>query len=280
MVRVPSAHSAGPAVVRSRTVPGLVSIVTPTHNRPAFLRAAARYVGRQDYPDIEWLILDDSPAECESCADLAARNVFYERVTRRLSIGEKRNRLIERCRGEIIVQFDDDDYYAPGYVSMMLALLSDRRADLVNLRGWFLYDLRSRFFGYWDLECKVGQHFQCDGSGVHAIHLTPENNAAFLYNHLGFGFSYAFRKCVWEAVKFPDRDWGEDAAFVLAAQDRFRLDGLRDTAGVCLHVLHVGSTSRCFPQFNVPAFLLPAIFPAEDLLEASHDAAPPGGRKD
>ena len=61
----------------------------------------------------------------------------YTHVTERLTIGEKRNRLIAASSGQVIVHFDDDDYYAPCYVEWMLRQLGDH--DLVKLVGWFAY---------------------------------------------------------------------------------------------------------------------------------------------
>lgn len=263
-----------PAILSAPVVSGLVSIITPTGGRSAFLRKAQTYVRHQDYADIEWLILDDSPAGHESCDDLAGANVVYERIDTRLSIGEKRNRLIDRAKGEFIVQFDDDDYYAPNYVSTMLAALVGGEADLINLRGWYLYDLRWRFFGYWNLEHKLGPHYRCDRNGVAMMVFTPENNAGFADAHFGYGFSYVFRKKVWEKAPFPDRDWNEDAEFALRANTEFRVGGVFDTKGICLHVLHPGSTSRCFPQYHLPTDLLASVLPGYADNRASA-AAPP-----
>jgi glycosyltransferase involved in cell wall biosynthesis len=140
-------------------------------------------------------------------SDLADRNIFYERIDRKLSVGEKRNLLIDKSHGEIIVQFDDDDYYCPDYVRTMVSALSTLNADLINLRGWFLYDCRSRFFGYWNLMQKEGLHYRCDQAGVVQLMLNSENNGGLADNHLGYGFSYAFKKKVWKEVKFPEIDW-------------------------------------------------------------------------
>jgi glycosyltransferase involved in cell wall biosynthesis len=103
-----------PAIGTSRNTSGMVSIITPTYNRATFLKNALAYFRSQNYRDIEWLILDDSLQEAPAFSDLADRNIFYERIDRKLSVGEKRNLLIEKSHGEIIVQFDDDDYYCPG----------------------------------------------------------------------------------------------------------------------------------------------------------------------
>jgi len=182
-------------------------------------------------------------------------------VDRKISVGEKRNILVEQARGEIIVQFDDDDYYAPNYVSSMVSALTDLNADLINLRGWFMYDVRSNFFGYWDLMQKEGPHYRCDREGVALTMLSPENNLDFENNQLGFGFSYAFKRKVWEEIKFPTIDWNEDGEFSLKVRSKFTVDGIHDTQGICLHFLHNNSTSCCFPQHHLQRFLLHKLFP-------------------
>jgi glycosyltransferase involved in cell wall biosynthesis len=258
----PSIPLAMPAVATPRGISGMVSIITPTRNRDRFLKRALTYFRSQDYENIEWLILDDSPQRTESLDDIDDRNIFYQHVGEKVPIGEKRNILIEKAKGEIIIQFDDDDYYAPNYVRSMLSALADRDADLVNLRGWFLYDLRSHFFGYWDLMQKEGPYYCCDRMGVALGILSPELIRGLENTHLGYGFSYVFKKKVWEAVKFPAIDLYEDEQFSLKAQSKFKVDGIHDTTGLCLHFLHPDSTSRCFPQHHLPQFLFQRLFPA------------------
>ena len=258
----PSVPLATPAVATSRVISGTVSVITPTRNRHSFLKNALTYFRSQDYKNIEWHILDDSPQGTESLNDIDDRNIFYQHVDRQLPIGEKRNILIEKAKGEVIVQFDDDDYYAPNYVRSMIAALTDRDADMINLRGWFLYDVRSHFFGYWDLMQKTGPHYCCDWTGVTATMFTAENNRALEKTHFGYGFSYIFKKQVWEAVKFPAINWNEDGEFSLHAQCKFKVAGVHDTTGLCLHILHPHSTSRCYPQYHIPKFLFQRLFPA------------------
>jgi glycosyltransferase involved in cell wall biosynthesis len=89
-----------PAIGTSRNTSGMVSIITPTYNRATFLKNALAYFRSQNYRDIEWLILDDSLQEAPAFSDLADRNIFYERIDRKLSVGEKRNLLIDKSHGE------------------------------------------------------------------------------------------------------------------------------------------------------------------------------------
>src|SRR4051794_31684361 len=214
-----------------------VSIITPTYGREWFLTQARLYVLSQDYPDIEWLVFDDSPTPSEALRAADTPNFYYEHSTQRISIGEKRNRLVERARGSIIVSFDDDDFYAPNYVSSIVGALRETGADLVNLRGWFLYSVPAEFFGYWNLMIKQGLHYHCHNSGVRVVVLSEKNNAGLEHNHLGWGGFTAYRKQVWQEVKFDDRNWNEDGEFAVKAGEKFKIEGVQDTSGICLHIL-------------------------------------------
>jgi glycosyltransferase involved in cell wall biosynthesis len=257
----PGVSLAMPAVATAQSRSGMVSVITPTRNRDKFLKKTLTYFRRQDYTNIEWLILDDSPQAAECRDDLTDENIFYQHVDRKISIGEKRNILVEQARGEIIIQFDDDDYYAPNYVGSMVSALTELNADLINLRGWFMYDVRSDFFGYWDLMQKEGPHYRCSHEGVALTMLNPENNLDFENNELGFGFSYTFKRRVWEEIKFPTIDWNEDGEFSLEARSKFKVDGIHDTQGICVHFLHDKSTSCCFPQHRLQRFMMQKFFP-------------------
>jgi hypothetical protein len=109
---------------------------------------------------------------------------------------------------------------------------------------------------------KEGLHYRCDQAGVALRMLNPQNNHPLKNNHLGYGFSFAFKRIVWEAVKFPEIDWNEDCEFSLKASSQFRVDGLQDVRGICLHLLHRASTSLCYSQYHIPSFLLQTLFPA------------------
>jgi glycosyltransferase involved in cell wall biosynthesis len=60
---------------RRRRYPA-VSIVMATHNRPAWLRTAIDSVLRQDYPDLELLVIDDGSTDDtpDLLRDYARRN--------------------------------------------------------------------------------------------------------------------------------------------------------------------------------------------------------------
>jgi hypothetical protein len=97
--------------------------------------------------------------------------------------------------------------------------------------------------------------------------MTEQNNQSLKNNHLGYGFSYVFKKKVWERGQFPDMKWNSDGIFMLNAVQHFKLTGIHDVECTCLHVIHGGNLSKSFPQYMMPGFLAHKLFPdAEDLL--------------
>ena len=116
-----------------------VSIITPTFNRHALLKAQAAIVAAQTLGDFEWLILDDGPEPCSFFATLSDPRIRYTHLAAApMLVSAKRNWLCERAGAPVIAQFDDDDYYAPHYLATMLARLSERGADITKLSAWFV----------------------------------------------------------------------------------------------------------------------------------------------
>ena len=113
-----------------------VSIVTPTYNRRRFLPWLMEHIRAQTYPQarMEWIVLDDG-TDCvrDLLEPFAAEfNLVYIRCEEKLNIGEKRNRLHAAARGTILVNMDDDDYYAPERVSHAVQTLLGKKVELVG----------------------------------------------------------------------------------------------------------------------------------------------------
>jgi glycosyltransferase involved in cell wall biosynthesis len=95
-----------------------------TKDRPRFVRQAVRYFQRQSYPDKELILVDDGrqPVEDVLCEDPRIR---YIRLAERTTLGAKLNIGIEACQGSIIQKLDDDDYYAPEFLNVTVAAITD-----------------------------------------------------------------------------------------------------------------------------------------------------------
>lgn len=235
-------------------MPPLVSVIVPTWRRHDYLPLIEACFRRQTWPNLELLILDDTETPTAHFA-AAPPNIRYIHEARRQPIGTKRNRLVAEARGEIIVQFDDDDFYAPDYVATMVAALGDD--DVVKLSGWYAYGVAQQVFCYWDTAARAPLQFLVESQQPFTpVHGQPVQDG----NVRGFGFSYVYRKTAWQAAPFPDRDFGEDYAWIQALGDRCRIRAIPDAQGLVLHIIHRANTSRIFPQFLLPPVLLTHLF--------------------
>ncbi|WP_322049291.1 glycosyltransferase family 2 protein [Paraburkholderia sp. J67] len=239
----------------------VVSIITPTWEREAMLPFAYRSFAHQDVGAREWIVIDDSAVPSAFMASLDDPRVRYRHVTRRMSIGEKRNLAADLARADVIAHFDDDEFYAPGYLRMMLGQLSAREAEMVKLSAFFLYSRVYGKFAWWDTLRKSGLHFRWSPQPMTSLSF-PAEHKAFADNHLGYGFSYVYTKRLWAAGPFEPSSFNEDGVFALAALARgANLTLVADDIGLCVHVLHAYNTSASFPQYILPDALIARHFP-------------------
>lgn len=99
----------------------LVSIVTPSLNAATYLEQAIESVLAQDYPRIEYLVVDGGSTDgtLELLRRYQGRLSFVSQPDR--GPVEAINRGFELSRGELLAWLSADDYYAPGAVSAAVA---------------------------------------------------------------------------------------------------------------------------------------------------------------
>ncbi len=168
-----------------------ISAIMPTADRRRFVPAAIAQFLAQDRTDAELVILDDG---VDNIADLIPGDprIRYFREERRRILGDKRNRLCELARGNVIVHWDDDDWNAPHRLDRQLEAMEASGADMVGLdRIAFLADDGARAWDY-----RWGGH-----------------------QRWVYGASMAYRRVFWERRRFPAVRTGEDTRFVLDAHD-------------------------------------------------------------
>jgi glycosyltransferase involved in cell wall biosynthesis len=163
----------------------------PTRGRPDFVRQAVHYFQRQDYRNTELLIVATGTSELADAMPQDAR-IRLVNIDIPRSIGAMRNIACQHSRGEIIVQWDDDDWHGPQRLSRQIAPIRSGAADITALRDAVVFDLQR--WEFWKFSAELHKRLF-----VRDVH----------------GGTLAFRRAVWERMaRYPDRSLAEDAAFL------------------------------------------------------------------
>ena len=238
------------------------SLITPTFGRERFLPGLYRCFAEQTHADRELLVFDDSPSPSPFFSSLRDARVRYRHAPERLTIGEKRNQLIEQAQGELVGFFDDDDFYGPNYLQVMADGLESAGGDLIKLAGWFALSVPDDALFFWDTSVHHPIHYKV-GEGAIDYVASSEFSADFIAKNVdGYGFSYVFRRAAFGSARFPAKNFAEDVAFLgaLRAQGK-RIVHAQDSLGLCVHILHNRNTSVIYPQYRLPLGLGERLFP-------------------
>jgi O-antigen biosynthesis protein len=231
----------------------LVSCIMPTFNRRSYLPQAIRCFLRQDYPNLELIVLDDGNDPARDCVPDDER-IRYVRLDTRQRIGAKRNLACGLARGEFIVHCDDDDWYPPGRVSAQVGALVSHSSDVSGTSRIFYYD--AVVDRAWEYRYRSG-------------------NASWVG-----GNTLAYRKGFWERNKFPDISVGEDCRFLWSGALK-KISDLADPS-LCVATIHMHNTSRKSTGgsywHECPSTLIHGLLGEERYLyRADYSAAAPSG---
>jgi hypothetical protein len=117
------AEQVGYPMPRGSDLPSL-SIVTPSYNQEKFVETTLRSVLDQDYPHLEYIVIDDSTDRSPA---IIRR---YEPRARLISgpkrgFGEALNVALRLCTGDLMAWINADDFYLPGAFQTVAQVFSD-----------------------------------------------------------------------------------------------------------------------------------------------------------
>lgn len=191
-----------------------VSCVMPTYNRRAFIPHAIRYFLRQDYPYKELIIIDDGT---DNIADLVPDDpsIRYYALQRKITLGAKLNLACEHARGSVIVNWDDDDWYAPGRLTYQVQALEGTGTNVCGINKLLYFDvIRKQAFEY----------------------VYPSDQRVWL-----LGSSLCYKKELWQRQRFVENDVGMDGLFVWATPPK-EVKVLEDHT-FSVHMIHASNVS-------------------------------------
>jgi glycosyltransferase involved in cell wall biosynthesis len=170
--------------------PPLVTIITPAYNRASYLDETIQSILKQDYPRIEYIVLDDGSTD-------NTREIL-EKYTGRLiwethpNMGETRtvNKGLSTAHGDIVAVVNSDDPLLPGAVSVAVAFMRSHPDIIVAYPDWDFIDQNSSVTRHmqvreYDYLYMVRRHFCTPGPGAFirrkAFDLTGMRDPDFRY---------------------------------------------------------------------------------------------------
>ncbi|GFN33501.1 glycosyltransferase [Paenibacillus xylaniclasticus] len=173
----------------SAAAPG-VTVITST-NKPHFLKHMFDNYRRQVWPNKEWIIvLNTDKAPLKRYQAMASRfkniRVFQHPGSR--SLGQCLNFASARAKHPYIARMDDDEYYAPYYLTSIMRAFRESKAAIVGKRAYFIYLNGSKL---------LLQRFYAEQRYVPVL----------------AGGTISYKKSVWRKVKFANLSLGEDVRF-------------------------------------------------------------------
>lgn len=170
-----------------KNIKPLVSCIMPTANRHKFIPMAINYFLNQTYNNSELIIVDDGREPVRNTIPNNPKLKYY--YTSAIgTIGVKRNFACEKADGDIIIHWDDDDYYSPDWISRQVEAQLDSGADITGLNKVVFYSP------------SVNKHWMYEDTEIETPWLC--------------GATMAYKKSFWQHHKFIDLQVGEDYDFV------------------------------------------------------------------
>jgi hypothetical protein len=99
-----------------------ISVLTPTADRPVAFALVEKYMARQTMQPDEWIVADggEGPTKCT----MGQRHLHEARPPGAANFAENLLRGAASVTGDIIIFFEDDDWYAPNHIETIIGQLN------------------------------------------------------------------------------------------------------------------------------------------------------------
>lgn len=119
----------------------LISVITPTYNRAAFLKRAISSVLNQTYRNFEMIIADDCSTDNteQMVSGIDDERIKYIKLESNKGPAGARNEAIKTAKGQYITLLDSDDEYLPQKLEHQINMFRDLPKDVgVVYCGYFI----------------------------------------------------------------------------------------------------------------------------------------------
>jgi len=121
-----------------------VTVITPAYNRADYLEEVILSVLEQDYPDLEYIVIDDGSTD--GTAEVIRKYEGRIVPVYQANMGETRtvNKAFSMARGEIIGIVNSDDPLLPGAIRKIAGRLAAAKDLLVVYPDWHMIDAEGK----------------------------------------------------------------------------------------------------------------------------------------
>ena len=210
----------------------LVSCITPTFERESMLTKMIKMFLKQTYSNLELIIVDDSHKPYDMKPYAIHHNIKYIRLTKRHSIGNKRNIAVNKAKGEIIAFMDDDDYHGPQRIFKQVQSMNSPCCH-ISLPSSIYYKRKNN-------------------KKIFTISNKLQNT---IYHKGLITTCMLFRKSLFKHVKFRNINLAEDAWFIEDCKNKYK--NLIVSSKVCLNekdfLYQIHATNTWFSSLHANA---------------------------
>lgn len=175
-----------------------MSVITCT-KRDSYIKTVFRNYKRQKWDKKELIIIiNNDDINMDKYLEMAKKfqSISVYRLPSSVSLGECLNFGVKKAKYEYVAKFDDDDYYAPYYLSDAIQTFHQTNADVIGKKCYFIW---------------------LSGKKVLVLRFPKRENKKV---DILPGATLVIKKSVFEQVKFPDQTAGEDDRFCLDCKSK------------------------------------------------------------